>query len=588
MIASRYYETNPNGLCGGISLFQLTERHKHGYSANSKYKNEALDFHNANTRDNFINFLKNITPLPTSTEKDKISRSVLAMIDWAQQKFFTAGCNAGKSSKREKSFPLKEWWHTYWYTEIQNMVPMTLFEDTKYPVKEPGYLTVTLSSVPDAVKGFKFTFSQVQDIARQPNYCRHDKHQSHYLLELPVAAHEEIKRMNQALVDLSKNILTYILNNFSPDSDLIRVNNDTIIQSGTYNLRSICSNNNSSNNNTTTGKTLRKDATVKTPTQQSADDETVLSNFSLSINSDMSTALQPDNVARINLKKDNTEKKRNKQAPTINTKVIHHSQDLIDTGIDNNERTAVDSLLSFGESTTFLQEPIVLFPSHSQSNTVISSFSSGDSIPDFPAKPAFKVSKPPTSDNANCASYDLRSRTHKQLIAPCSPVQRRGARRTSKKTRLQNSAPASARSDRRRNNFNSAYCRKKGSDDLVLNENNDEAYYSPQKIQYNILLEEQARSQSPTKKRPPSNTDDFSKPHWLAIHSFDIAQIIGKHPMYTFKRLYSVGTQLGFIYDDITQKIVHYCSSSPYSNNDAFELYLKFVMGFILSPVSTN
>ena len=104
------------------------------------------------------------------------------------------------------------------------MVPMTLFEDTKYPVKEPGYLTVTLSSVPDAVKGFKFTFSQVQDIARQPNYCRHDKRQSHYLLELPVAAHEEIKRMNQALVDLSKNILTYILNNFSPDSDLIRVN----------------------------------------------------------------------------------------------------------------------------------------------------------------------------------------------------------------------------------------------------------------------------------------------------------------------------------------------------------------------------
>jgi hypothetical protein len=92
-------------------------------------------------RDDFINFLKNITPYPTSSEKDKISRSVQAMIDWAQQKSFTAGCNnnTGKSSKKVRSFPNEEWWHSYWYTEIQNMVPMTLFADTKYPVTEPGY-----------------------------------------------------------------------------------------------------------------------------------------------------------------------------------------------------------------------------------------------------------------------------------------------------------------------------------------------------------------------------------------------------------------------------------------------------------------
>ena len=547
----RYNETNANGLCGAINLFQLTERHKHGYSATSKYKNEALDFYNANTRDDFVSFLKTITPFPTSTEKEKILRSVQAMIDWAQQKSFTAG---RKSSKKERSFPFEEWWHTYWYTEIQNMVPMTLFENTNYPAKEPGFLTVTLSSAPDAVKGFKFTFPQVQDIARQPNYCRHDKNQSHYLLELPVAAHAETKRMNQALVDLSKNILAYILNNFSPDaSDLISVSKQL----------------------------NKKEAADENPMQQS-DDETVLSNFSLSINSDMSTALRPDNVARIRLKNKDTKKKGNKQAPTIDTKVIHHLQDSIDTSCIDNERTKVDLPLSLRESTTFLQEPILNSPSHSQSNTDISPFSSDESISDIPAKPTIYMNASnPASDKENCASYNLRRRIPKQPIAPCSPIQRRGARRTLKKHRLQNSAPASAKSERRRQNLGYADCRKSKSDDALLSDEQKEAYYSPQKIQHNILLEEQAQFQSPTTKGS-SISDDLSKPHWLAIQSFDIENI-GKHPTYTFKRLYSVGTQLGFIYDDITQKIVHYSSSSPYSNNDAFELYLK--LWVLFSPL---
>ena len=45
---TRYYETNPNGLCGGINLFQLDKRHKHGYTS-AEFRKEALDFHNTNT-----------------------------------------------------------------------------------------------------------------------------------------------------------------------------------------------------------------------------------------------------------------------------------------------------------------------------------------------------------------------------------------------------------------------------------------------------------------------------------------------------------------------------------------------------------
>ena len=50
----RYYETNPNGLCGGISLFQLDQRHRHGYSATSSFRNKALDFNDSDSRNEFI------------------------------------------------------------------------------------------------------------------------------------------------------------------------------------------------------------------------------------------------------------------------------------------------------------------------------------------------------------------------------------------------------------------------------------------------------------------------------------------------------------------------------------------------------
>jgi ribosomal protein L17 len=183
--------------------------------------------------------------------------------------------------------------------------------------------------------------------------------------------------MNQALVDLSKNILDYILNNFSPDQYLSSASTNAIAPPGIYNLRSKSSNNNNSSN-ITTGKPLsKKKATDKNLVAQQSDDETALSTFSLSINSDMSTALRPNNVAQMRQKNViDTEKKRHREASTIIMKVIDHAQNSIDTS----KRTVVD-LLSLGESTTFLQEPILQSPSHSQSITDMSSVSSDNSIP---------------------------------------------------------------------------------------------------------------------------------------------------------------------------------------------------------------
>ena len=67
----RFYETNPNGLCGGISLFQLDQRHRHGYSAKSSFKNKALDFQEPDSRNVFIKFLENIQPIQSSSERKK-------------------------------------------------------------------------------------------------------------------------------------------------------------------------------------------------------------------------------------------------------------------------------------------------------------------------------------------------------------------------------------------------------------------------------------------------------------------------------------------------------------------------------------
>ncbi len=206
---TRYYETNPNGLCGGINLFQLDKRHKHGYTS-AGFKNEALNFHNANTREDLINFLRKIKPVSSSKEKDNIASSIQAMIEWTQQKFFTDCSSTTKKSPR--NFPLKKWWHNYWYLMIQDVVPLTLFQNTEQAHIPTGYLMATMSSVPNS-EGFRFTFPQILEIANLPNYCRYDS--NHFFLEPPVLAKEESKRMNQALVDLSKNILNYILHNFS-------------------------------------------------------------------------------------------------------------------------------------------------------------------------------------------------------------------------------------------------------------------------------------------------------------------------------------------------------------------------------------
>jgi hypothetical protein len=122
---------------------------------------------------------------------------------------------------------------------IQDMVPLTLFQETKHPHIPTGYLMAMMSSVPHC-DGYRFTFSQILEIANQPNYSRYDS--NHFFLEPSVTAKDEIKRINQALVDLSKNILSYILDNFSGSNHEFFMDNKAAVSSHSYNLRSISTN----------------------------------------------------------------------------------------------------------------------------------------------------------------------------------------------------------------------------------------------------------------------------------------------------------------------------------------------------------
>ena len=78
---------------------------------------------------------------------------------------------------------------------------------------DPNYWSVSLSTV-TAAEGPRFTFSQVQAIATQPNYIQQSS--NHFFLAPATTAKDENKRMNQALINLSQNILNFILQNFLP------------------------------------------------------------------------------------------------------------------------------------------------------------------------------------------------------------------------------------------------------------------------------------------------------------------------------------------------------------------------------------
>ena len=110
-------------------------------------------------------------------------------------------------------------------------------------------------------------------------------------------------------------------------------------------------------------------------------------------------------------------------------------------------------------------------------------------------------------------------------------------------------------------------------------------YYSPQKNQENIQLEQQVDHVNLSNPQIDKQykMKDFSESHRNAIRTLDIGSTIGTYPVFTFKKVYGVGVQLGSIYNDITHKIIRYGPQSPHSNNETREWDLK--LWVLFSPL---
>jgi hypothetical protein len=88
--------------------------------------------------------------------------------------------------------------------------PFTLFLDAKNSSTESEYLVASFFSIPE-VEGSKITYSQAKLVVRLPV-----QFEPFFLLQSAQAS-METKRLTQSFVDLSRNVLSFILRNFSPD-----------------------------------------------------------------------------------------------------------------------------------------------------------------------------------------------------------------------------------------------------------------------------------------------------------------------------------------------------------------------------------
>eukprot|EP01036_Dinobryon_divergens_P029340 gene29340-38419_t len=411
--------------------------------------------------------------------------------------------------------------------------------------------------------GPRVTFAEVKAIAEQPNYIQY--RDSHYYLTENVLAEVERKRMSEALVDLSRNILSHILKHFSPDNK----------SSGNYSRRS----------KLPPQLKYKNAAEVVDLCKETMEPRNRNSRASTAISNSYNLRRKKIATRRSTIDEKMTPEKESPETPPPNQQssasdevmpsTLNNQSTVADenetelTVLDNNTISGLDSLPIIEELSLQLEEDTPMIPS---------TYSIDLDAPLSPCiSPAYLNSKskeaPKGGDVNYNYPYNLRRHINTRSILSSPPAkllssaQRRGARKALKQQRFSRKPnPNAAKNER---NWDDSKDNKESDN---IHHQQQAYYYSPQKVQQNLEMEQHNHN---LPSQSTMEVDDFCKPHWNAIRSVDIAQVMGKFPTYTFKKVYRTGTQLGFIYDTITQKIVDYSSKSTQSNPEAFELYLK-------------
>ena len=205
---SRFNQTNPNGLCGAIALQQLRLRDQQSYVQNGDDFNvAAIDFNNRQDRNEFIGFLDEILSFVSPlTSVDDCKHTIAEMKSWIIN-------THGQGIKHPPSFPKSLWWDSCWYNKFSSFCSFTMFHSEAYGgLKVPSneYATAIVSSeMPSTLS--VLNFEQILKIAKRPNYFQYQG--GHYFLMESPSPSAEVKRLEEALLDMSSSILDLFTQN---------------------------------------------------------------------------------------------------------------------------------------------------------------------------------------------------------------------------------------------------------------------------------------------------------------------------------------------------------------------------------------
>ena len=186
----RYKATNPNGACGYILAYQLKNR--------APTSPQRLNLYNSTTRSNFLSFLQQLLTEATDiTIKDRIS----GVIEWVTISFHTV------NSKREPFLPRKFWMMDDMLLHFNLQTTFTYFINSS---REKNYLQCMFST--STTHKVHYTYTDILTFIDTNSSIQHTS--DHFLFsDYSLSPDSLLNSINEAVTDLSNNILNYFLDN---------------------------------------------------------------------------------------------------------------------------------------------------------------------------------------------------------------------------------------------------------------------------------------------------------------------------------------------------------------------------------------
>ena len=190
-----------------IALYHLRIREQQNsfIATGHKFTTRAINFHNQNSRDDFIKFLDVIIhPISSKPATEDCRKSLAEMKSWLNK-------THGSGELNPAIFPKLLWWDSTWYLNLLTTYSFAMFHgedhrDLNLSSKE--CVTALLSSQSSSIS--LFTFTQLKRMVKSVNYFQHQC-DHFFLMESPSPA-SELNRLEESIINRASKILDlYIL-----------------------------------------------------------------------------------------------------------------------------------------------------------------------------------------------------------------------------------------------------------------------------------------------------------------------------------------------------------------------------------------